>query len=302
MALVPCPECKKDVSDRAAVCPQCGRPMATPPGASLGRRRLTPVIGVVVLAALGAAAFLALRPSDYERVEALRIEQDEQGTRSDAVRQRYFRLYKDHPTDAVYVYLWARCVDDASQQLALAQEGMRANPRFSWNYNLAARDLARLNRVPEAYDLAVKGAALDPASIPLAEKVDALKLMVDHHLDAQPKLAPSAGATYEGLFHGVIHAPSSSDLHAIERSRLQDHKGPVADVVQGFQVCTNHFSDACVHVYVAVDERLEPTWKHPGVDVATVKENRLVKVVGSVVANGRGENILLADAVTVEGT
>jgi hypothetical protein len=271
--------------------------------------------GAVGLALAAAATFLALRPSAYERVEALRLEQDEQGTHNDEVRQRFFRLYKDHPNDAVYVYLWGRCVEDASQQLALAEEGIRADPRFSWNYNLAARDLARLDRVPEAYDMARKGAALDPASMPLADKVEELKLVLDHHLEAQPKPAPTTYTTfdtkenfdrnavrYEGLFRGLVRSPSSSDLRAIERSRLSDRKGPVSDVVQGFLLCTNHFADACVRVYIPDDSRFEPGWQHPTTDVSRLRENRLVKVAGSVVANGRGENILLADAVTVEGT
>ena len=30
MALKPCPECKREVSDRAAACPHCGSPMAAP--------------------------------------------------------------------------------------------------------------------------------------------------------------------------------------------------------------------------------------------------------------------------------
>jgi hypothetical protein len=300
MALVPCPECKKDISDKAAACPQCGMPLArTAAPRGRGRALAWPAAVGIALLMVAVGTVLAQRPSDYERVEALRIEQEEQGTRSDEVRQRFFRLYKEHPKDAVYVYLWARSVDDASQQLALAQEGMRVDPRFSWNYNLAARDLARLDRVPEAYDTAVKGAALDPASMPLAEKVQELKLMMDHHLESQPKLQPGGGR-YEGLFHGVIRNPSASDLRAIEKSRLPDHKGPLSDVVQGFLLCKNHFADACVHVYVPDDARFEPAWPHPAVDVAGLKESRLLQVTGAVVPDGRGENILLADAVTVE--
>lgn len=30
MALIACPECKRDISDRAAFCPQCGSPMNAP--------------------------------------------------------------------------------------------------------------------------------------------------------------------------------------------------------------------------------------------------------------------------------
>ncbi len=317
MALVPCSECKKEISDKAAACPQCGVPITEPSSREARERRtvrlVVMVLGAVALAGVG--AHFATRPSDYERVEALRVEQEEQGTRSDEVRQRYFRLYKEHPNDATYVYLWARCVEDPSEQLALAQQGMRADPRFSWNYNLAARDLARLGHVQEAYDMAQKGAALDAANLPLADKVQELKLMIDHHLDAQGKIAPSLYTTYdtkenfekgavryEGLFHGSIRSPSGADIRAMERSRLQDRRGAASDAVQGFQLCTNHFADACVRVYVPEDTRFEPGWQHSGVDVTRIKENAFVKVAGSVVPNGRGENILLADTVTVEGT
>jgi hypothetical protein len=316
MALVPCSECKKEVSDRAASCPQCGMPLAPKPGPSelAHRRRRLFVGGVVVALALGGAAKLyAMRPSDYQRTEDLRAEQDDEGPHSEHVRQRFFRLYKEHPKDAVYVYLWARCVDDAAKQLDLAQEGMRADPSFSWNYNLASRDLARLNRVPEAYDLAVKGAALDPANMPLADKTQLLKRMLDHHLESEAKPVPTAYTTYdskenfekgavryEGLFHGAVRSPERADFQAIEKTRLPSYKGPVSEVVRGFTVCANHFADACIRVYVPDDGRFEPAWQHTSTDVTRIKDEQLVRVAGAVVANGRGENILLADAVTVE--
>ncbi len=30
MALIPCPECSREISDKAAACPHCGNPMRTP--------------------------------------------------------------------------------------------------------------------------------------------------------------------------------------------------------------------------------------------------------------------------------
>lgn len=310
MALSPCPECKKEISDRAAACPQCGVPIAPAP-------RPGWMVGgavVVALAVIGGATYLSLRPSDYERTELLRAEQDELGTHNDDVRQRFFRLYKEHPNDAVYVYLWARCVDDAAKQLELAQEGMRANPRYSWNYNVAARDLARLNKVREGYELALQGAAIDPANIPLNEKVVSLKRILDNHLDTEAKPAPTPYTTYDskesfdkgavrykGLFHGQIKSPDHADLQAIKKSRLPAFDGAVSEVVRGFNVCANRFADACIRVYVPVDAKFEPAWQHTTTDVAALDEDRLVSVAGSVIANGHGEDILLADSVTAEG-
>lgn len=66
MALINCPECRKEVSDRAAACPHCGNPMSAAPGAALPVE--TPVGHAVtieatgktwkVVEAVGAAVFL----------------------------------------------------------------------------------------------------------------------------------------------------------------------------------------------------------------------------------------------------
>lgn len=314
MALLPCPECQKDVSDKATSCPHCGMPLRTP-AASARRRRIAVIVGVAALVAIGGtASALALRDPDYSRVEQLRAEQDaEGGARTEHVRQRFFRLYKKHPQNAMYIYLWARCEDDAGKQLDLAQQGIHADPRFSWNYNIAARALARLGRVPEAYDQAVKGVALDPGNMLLAEKQRALKLILNHKLTDQARPAPTAYTTYEskenfdkgavryqGLFHGIVRSPDRADLQAIEKSRAADHKGPLANVVRGFVVCANPFADTCIRAYVPRDARFKNVWLHPDADVGAVKELQLVTIAGSVVTNARGENILLADALTVE--
>lgn len=267
MALAPCPECKKEVSDKALACPHCGMPLAAQLERDRRRSRRRLVGGLVVLAVLvGGGLFVAQRPPDYAKVEELRAEQEDLGTRSEEVQQRFFRLYKEHPRDAGYIYLWARCVDDTAKQLELAQEGMRADPLFSWNYNLAARDLARQDKVAEAYAMAVKGADLNPANIPLGKKRAELKTMLDGKLDAQPKPAPGA-VKYRGLFRGILRSPERTDLQAIEKSRLPDAKGPVSEAVRGFTVCANHYADACLRAYVPSDARLEPGWARPATDV-----------------------------------
>src|SRR6202044_253021 len=118
-------------SDKAPSCPQCGVPLreeAAPPVVSAGaaasashtrRRMLTRIAGgaFVVLAVAGAG--LALRQPDYSLVEQLRAEQDALGTRNDHVRQRFFRLHREHPRNAMYTYLWARCLDDPGKRLEL---------------------------------------------------------------------------------------------------------------------------------------------------------------------------------------
>ena len=315
MALLPCPECQKDVSDKAIACPHCGMPIRSP-GTSWARRMRPTLLGVaIVTAALVVGAWVMLRRSDYARVEELRAEQDATGTRNEHVRQRFFRLYKEHPKNAMYAYLWGRCVDDAAKQLELAEEGIAADPHFSWNYNIGARALARLHRVPQAYDYAVKGSALDPANMQLADKRDALKLILDHKLDDQPRPAPTAYTTYDskenfekgavrykGLFHGLVRSPERADLQAIERARLSGAKAPVSEAIRGFVVCANSFADACVRVFVPNDARFGTSWPAAGVDVGGLRENQLVAVAGAVIANGRGDNILLADAVTLGET
>ncbi len=246
-------------------------------------------------------------------MEELRAEQDALGTRNEHVWQRFFRLYVEHPRDAMYVYLWGRCVDDPAKQLALAEEGIHADPRFAWNYNTGAHALARLGRVKQAYDYAAKGAALDPAIMQLADKREVLKLVLDHKLDGQPRPAPNAYTSYEskesfeknavryrGLFHGAIRSPDRADLQAIEKSRIPDYKGAVSDVVKGFTVCADPLADACIRVYVPADAHFASTWPTPGTDVTALKDHQVVVVAGAVVTNGRGENIMLADAVTVE--
>lgn len=325
MALHPCPECQKDVSDKAPACPHCGMPLLARPAVAVGVGSPAPplvarwktLLGLavaIVLALMGVGALaLWLRRPDYSRVEQLRAEQDAEGTRDEHVRQRFFRLYKGHPHNAMFIYLWARCVDDAAQQLDLAEQGIRADPSFAWSYNMAARALARLNRIPEAYDQAVKGASLDPANIQLADKQRSLRLILDHKLTDQRPPVPSAYSSYEGkesfekgavryqgLFRALIRSPDRADLQAMEKSRLPDYKNPIADAVRGFVVCANPFADACIRAYVPRDARFETVWPHPDADVGAFKEHQLVTVAGSVVSNGKGENILLADAITVE--
>ncbi|MGO8997826.1 MAG: hypothetical protein ACLQVI_31290 [Polyangiaceae bacterium] len=314
MALHKCAECQQEVSDKALACPHCGMPQraATAAGAAPGRTVQRVAIAVALLVCLGggaaAAGFMHGR-SDYSRVEQLRAEQDADGTHDEHVRQRFFRLYKAHPQNAMYIYLWARCVDDAAEQLKLAQEGIQADPHFSWNYNMASRALARQNRVPEAYDEANKGAAIDPGNMELSQKQTSLKAILDHKLAEEAPPAPTSeknAARYQGLFRAPIKSPDRSDLQAIETSRPPDGKSPgpgagtLAEAVRGFVVCANPFADACVRAYVPRDARFKGTWSQPSVDVTSIKEHQLVTLAGSVVTNGKGENILLADTVTVE--
>ena len=43
MALLPCPECRQEVSDRAATCPHCGNPLAGQRTSAAPRRPLGPI-------------------------------------------------------------------------------------------------------------------------------------------------------------------------------------------------------------------------------------------------------------------
>jgi hypothetical protein len=203
----------------------------------------------------------------------------------------------------MYAYLWARCVDDPQKQLEVAEEGMRADSGFAWNYNVAAHALSRLNKVSQAYDMAVKGATLDPANMQLSDKREVLKVVLDHKLGEQGRPAPNAekGAVrYRGLFRGLVRSPDRADLRAIERSRVPDHKGPMFEAVRGFTLCANPVGDACLRVFVPADARFGSTWPGPTVDVAALKDRQVVAVAGSVVANGSGDDIMIADTVTVE--
>jgi hypothetical protein len=299
VALIPCPECKKDGSDKAAACPQCGMPLAKLPAAGAWKK---PALAVgVALFAAGAAAgiHLATRPPDYSRVEELRAEQDAAGTHDEHVRQRYFRLFQEHPKNAMYAYLWSRCLDDPAKQLEVAEQGILADPRFAYNYNVAARALARLGRAPEALARAEKGAGLDPANMQLADKRTVLKLVLDHKLGVEPRPAAGPAVRYRGLFHGHLRSPDRPDLVAVEHARLPDHKGPVADVVRGFTLCANPVADACIRVYVPTDPKLSG-WAVPGADVSAFRDHQVITVSGAVVTTGRGENILLADSVAPE--
>jgi hypothetical protein len=346
MALSPCPECQKDVSDKAPVCPHCGVPLReVPPAAGMGSGGMAPRVmlaaGAACLLIAGAAFALTARragpsrraermgaaqpekagsaqpeKSGYALVEQLRAEQDAQGTRSEHVRQRFFRLYNEHPGDPAYIYLWGRVVDDPQKRLEIAEQGIKADPRFSWNYNLAARALAQLDRVKEAYDDADKGAALDPGNMQLADKKRILKIILDHKLMDQTKIAPNAYASYEskenfekgavryqGLFRSALRGPDRADVEAMAKSRLADVKDAAA-AVRGIVVCQNPYSDKCIRAYVAretiSDAHNKVVWMKPDTNVATLKQEQVVTVAGAVVTNARGDNIVLADAVTVE--
>jgi hypothetical protein len=255
--------------------------------------------------AASAAVLLNLRRSDYSMVERLRGEQDEEGTRSEHVRQRFFRLYQEHPQSAMYIYLWARCVDDPAKQLELARQGIAADPKFSWNYNMASRALARMGKVPEAYDQAVQGAALDPGNLELTTKLRALKIILDRKLLDQPKLddlpagTAKAGARYQGLYRSDLRAPEGPDADAIARSgRVGDAK--ISDTVRGFVLCANPYADVCVHVYVPRDGRLRPAWPEPASDVGALREHQVVTVSGVALTNPRGGAVLLADTLAAE--
>jgi hypothetical protein len=315
MALFPCPECQKDVSDKARACPHCGTPTRS---TRTRRKRLSVALGAVLVALVATGLVMRFRRNEYGMVERLRAEQDGPGTRNEHVRQRFYRLFREHPDNAMYIYLWARCIDDPQKRLDLAEQGIRADPRFSWNYNLAARALAQQNRVQEAYDDAVKGSSLDPGNMQLNEKRELLKLVLDNKLMEQPKPAPNAYAVYEskesfekgavryrGLFRGPLRGAGENDAKGIEKNRVADLKAVPGDPVKGFHVCTNPFSDTCIRVYTVRAPlqdaaHAKVVWMQPGLDVGTLKDNQLVTVSGSVVPNGKGENILLADSVTVE--
>jgi hypothetical protein len=314
MALHACPECQKEVSDKAIACPHCGMPQKRAEAAGAASARTLGVgIALALLLLVGGGLAVAFRESDargpdYARVEQLRAEQDEDGTHDPNVRQRFYRLYKAHPRSAMYIYLWARCVDDAPEQQRLAEEGIRIDPRFSWNYNVLARALARQHHVAEAYDQARKGAALDPGNMQLADKQASLKAILDHKLEGET-LPQADGdktpARYEGLFRAAIKSPDRSDLQAIEATRLagvkpEDAKGPLSDALFGFVVCANPYSDACARVYVPRDARFKSAWAPSSVPLANVKEHQLMSVAGIAVKNSQGESIVLADSVTVE--
>jgi hypothetical protein len=236
----------------------------------------------------------------YEAVERLRAEQDSAGTHAEQVRQRFYRLYKEHPKSAMYIYLWSRCVEDPAEQLELAQQGIQADPQFSWNYNMLSRAFARLNRVPEAYEQARKGAALDPGNLELATKVRALKIILDRKLLEQASPAEGTGRRYVGLFRSPIHSPEAGDMQAVKKARLGDFAGPVGDAVHGFTVCANPYADSCVRAYVPRDARFGAAWPVGTVDVTALHENELVTLGGSVAATSSGEKVFLVDSVTAE--
>jgi tetratricopeptide (TPR) repeat protein len=271
------------------------------------------LLGVgIVLVAGGAAALMESRRPDYSRVEALRAEQDAEGTHDEHVRQRYYRRYKAHPDNAMYIYLWARCVDDAAEQLRLGEEGIKADPKFSWSYNIAARALARLGRVEEARARAAEGARLDPGNMQLKDKLASLTLILDRKLTEEPRPAPSAyvkydkakldkeGVRYTGLFRDAPRA-DRADLQAIEASRGGDPKSGIGDALRSFSLCANPYADVCTRVFVPRDARFGDAWPAPAASMGELHEHQLVTVAGAVVATSKGENILLADSVKVEG-
>ncbi len=63
MALIKCPECGREVSDKAAACPQCGYPLTQPPASPSSRGKAGAVIfRVVTVLLLAAIAFSSAFP------------------------------------------------------------------------------------------------------------------------------------------------------------------------------------------------------------------------------------------------
>ena len=82
-------------------------------------------------------------------------------------------------------------------------------------------------------------------------------------------------------------------------------KAVPADMVNGFAVCANPFTDACVRVYATREPisdagHTKIVWMAAGTDVTALKDPQVVTVAGAVITNDKGENILLADSVKVE--
>jgi hypothetical protein len=186
----------------------------------------------------------------------------------------------------MYIYLWARCEDDPNKQLDLAKQGIAADPRFAWSYNIEARALARLGRIAEALDAANHGESLDPGNYELSRKIATLKVMTSHKLVDQPKLAAGAHVRYHGIVRSVSR-PEHGDLAAIEKNRAPSPK-QAEDALASVVVCTNPFADACARAYVARE------------DGRPLKEHDLVAVTGNVVANDDGDAIILAESIAVE--
>lgn len=53
MPLIKCPDCGKEVSDKAPVCPNCGRPIAPTGIYSFLRRRWVKIIAIIFLIYMG---------------------------------------------------------------------------------------------------------------------------------------------------------------------------------------------------------------------------------------------------------
>ena len=282
MAIVSCPECKEEVSDKAPTCPHCGFVLIRKP---LLRPWLVTVTVLTLLAAGGAA--LGMRKPEYAQVDQLRAEQDVEGTHDEHTRQRFYRLYQEHPHDAMYIYLWARwcCVDDARSSSTSRRRASRPTRVSAWNYNMASRARAARPESRRRTTRSMKGAALDPGNLELAKKKQSLKVIIDRKLMDQAKPAPGPGATYRGLFRSSIRSPEGADAEAIEKNHLA--------AVRGLSVCENPYSDSCIRAYLP-----RRGWRHEHREAHRAPGRE--KVTGTVVTNGRAENIMLADAVTVE--
>lgn len=58
MALIKCPDCGKEISDKAPVCPNCGRPIAPTGIYTFLSQRWVKIIGITILIIL---AYIGLR-------------------------------------------------------------------------------------------------------------------------------------------------------------------------------------------------------------------------------------------------
>lgn len=177
MALIKCPECGNQVSDKAATCPHCGVAIAgqTPVLRRRNSRNVLIVAFVVSLVIVGVVAYFYTNAQEHNELDAW---ENAMRSSDEAVLQNYLDMYADAPQahrDSIMSHLALLNKVDSEWQDALVN-----NSRMAF--------LAYLRKYPESIhktEALLKLDSIDWADAVRADNMESYKKYISLHADGQ---------------------------------------------------------------------------------------------------------------------
>jgi hypothetical protein len=145
MALVPCPECERPVSDRASVCPGCGYPLSPRPAPAVVPTLALPGQTLVEAFFAGSTAF-APDPAEYQEISAIEVRLDGEPVGAGDGLLGFRFAFTTTPGKHVLAFTWCR-----SGQKRYSGDETRDYGRSEVDFTLLAEGRARL-RLADAGD------------------------------------------------------------------------------------------------------------------------------------------------------